>query len=89
VPLYEYHCPRCGPFDRRRDHEQATVPMACPTCSAAARRVYTAPATMVRRGPLAGASPGDRARIDRAISGEPTVDAQPGGRRPPRPAHHH
>ena len=89
VPLYEYRCPRCGPFDRRRDPEQASAPLPCPTCSASARRVYTVPATTTRRGPLAGASPSDRARIDRAISGEPTITGQSTGRRLPRPAHHH
>ena len=87
--LYEYRCPQCGPFDSRRDAEQANVPLPCPTCSTAARRVYTAPGTTVRTGALAGASRHDRARIDRAISGEPTVSGRPGGRPLPARGHRH
>lgn len=89
MPLYEYRCPQCGPFDRRRDPEQASAPMPCPTCSASARRVYTVPATTTRKGSLAGAGQRDRALIERAQSGEPRVTSQPAGRRCHRPAHHH
>ncbi len=42
MPLYEYRCPQCGPFDVRRTLEEASTPLSCPTCTAPARRVYTA-----------------------------------------------
>ncbi len=87
MPLYEYRCAQCGPFDHRRDAEQASTPLTCPRCWAPARRVYTPPAIHKRTGPLAGASAADRARVDRALTGEPTVTTQLGGR--PLPAHSH
>jgi putative FmdB family regulatory protein len=89
MPLYEYRCPLCGPFDLRRDVEQASAPLSCPTCAAPARRVYTAPGTTTRGGSLSGASATDRRRVDRALSGEPVVTGRPRGRRLPTGGHHH
>lgn len=89
MPVYEYRCPACGPFDVRRGFEQAVQPAPCPTCSSPARRVYTAPATRSRSGPFAGASAADRALLDRARSGEPTLTtARSGPRLPSRPHRH-
>lgn len=89
MPLYEYRCAQCGPFDVRRDAEQASAPLPCPECSAPARRVYTAPGTRIRTGSLAGAGAADRARVDRALSGEPTVTTRPSGRPLPGRNHRH
>ncbi len=71
MPLYEYRCEACGSFDQRRDSADATSPLDCPSCARPARRVYTAPGGRSRSGPLAAAGRGDRARIDRALTGEP------------------
>jgi putative FmdB family regulatory protein len=87
MPLYEYRCEQCGPFDHRRDAEQANVPVPCPRCEAPARRVYTPPWT--RTGPAAGASAAERARVDRALSGEPVVTGRPQGRPVPSRGHRH
>ncbi len=87
MPLYEYRCPQCGLFDHRRDADQASTPLNCPSCSAPAGRVYTPPGIHRRTGPLAGASAADRARVDKALAGEPTLTTQVGGR--PLPAHNH
>lgn len=87
MPLYEYRCADCGPFDHWRDPDQANAPLTCPRCSAPARRVYTAPGIHKRTAPLAGAGTADRARIDRALTGEPTVTTRPGRR--PLPVHGH
>lgn len=89
MPLYEYRCPQCGPFDHRRETARANEPLPCPQCAAPARRVYTAPATPARSGPLAGAGAADRARVDRALSGEPVVTGRPQGRRLPTRGHRH
>ena len=35
MPLYEYRCPQCGPFDVRRTLEEASTPLSCPTCDRA------------------------------------------------------
>ena len=89
MPLYEYRCPQCGPFDLRRAVEEASAPLWCPTCDAPARRVYSAPGTATLRGPLSGASGAERARVDRARSGEPVVTGRARGRRFPTGGHHH
>ena len=89
MPLYEYRCAQCGPFDHRRVTEEANAPLPCPRCGAPARRVYTAPATRTRTGPLAGAGSADRARVDRALSGEPVVTGRPQGRPLPSRGHPH
>jgi putative FmdB family regulatory protein len=89
MPLYEYRCEQCGPFDHRRDTDQASAPLDCPLCAAPARRVYTAPGIRTRKGPLAGAGRADRARADRALTGEPVVTGPPQGRRLPFSGHPH
>lgn len=45
MPVYEFLCEGCGPFEERRSFEEAGDPMPCPECGAAARRVYSMPAT--------------------------------------------
>lgn len=87
MPTYEYRCEQCGPFDQRRDAEQANAPLTCPRCWAPARRVYTPPGIHKRTGSLAEAGAAGRARIDRALTGEPTVTTRPRGR--PLPVHGH
>ena len=89
MPLYEYRCPQCGPFDLRRAVEEASAPLSCPTCDAPVRRVYTAPGTATLNGPLSGAAAAERARVDRARSGEPVVTGPGRGRRLPTGGHHH
>ncbi len=89
MPLYEFRCPRCGSFEAHRDLTHAGGPTPCPSCAAPAPRVYTAPRTSPRSGSLSGASRADRARIDRARSGEPTITSAPRGRRLPSAGHRH
>jgi putative FmdB family regulatory protein len=87
MPLYEFCCPGCGPFDVRRGMSDATHPANCPSCAGPGRRVYTTGAG-VQAGPVPGARRADRMRWDRARSGEPAVTATPSGRRLPRSGTH-
>lgn len=89
MPVYEYRCPACGPFDLRRAFEQAVQPGPCPACAAPSRRVYTAPGTRSRSGQSAGASAADRALLDQAHSGAPTITTSTSGRRLPTRPHRH
>lgn len=89
MPLYEYRCPQCGPFDVRRTLEEASTPLSCPACTAPARRVYTPPGTASLNRLLSGAGAADRRRVDRALSGEPVVTGPPRGRRLPTGGHPH
>jgi putative FmdB family regulatory protein len=89
VPLYEFRCPRCGPFDLRCDMQDAAQAAPCPSCAQPAERIYTVSGGRSSTGPLRGADKLDRARVDRARSGEPVITGSPSGRRFPRPRGHH
>ena len=88
MPLYEFRCPRCGPFDLRLDMQDAADAAPCPSCTEPARRVYTVAGFRLASGPLREAGKADRARVDRARTGEPVVTGPPSGRKLPRPSSH-
>jgi putative FmdB family regulatory protein len=90
MPLYEFRCPRCGPFDLRRDMQDAAATAPCPACDQAAQRRYSVGVSRPAAGALRDAGRADRARVDRARSGEPVVTGPPSGRRfPPTATHQH
>ncbi len=75
MPLYDFVCEGCGAFEAWRpvDDPGAT----CPSCSGAARRVYSVPRVRRMGAPLRGALE----REERS-SGAPEVVSRPGpGRR--------
>lgn len=43
MPLYDYHCARCGDFRAWRGMSEAGDPLDCPTCDAVASRAVVAP----------------------------------------------
>jgi putative FmdB family regulatory protein len=43
VPLYEFACTPCGPFEVVRPMAEATSPARCPACGGEARRIFTPP----------------------------------------------
>jgi putative FmdB family regulatory protein len=88
VPVYEFRCADCGPFDLRRDMQDAADTAACPSCDQPARRVYAVSACRRSTGPLRDATKADRARVDRSRSGEPVITGPPAGRRVSRPRGH-
>jgi putative FmdB family regulatory protein len=90
VPLYEFSCPRCGLFDLRREMRDAPSTAPCPTCDQTAARRYRVGAGRPPGGALRDAGRADRARVERARSGEPVVTGPPSGRRlPGGGAHRH
>ncbi len=74
VPIYDFVCEDCGPFEQRRSFAEAGEPMACPSCEREARRVFSMPNTRSMPTALSGA-------MDRAEKSayEPTVVRQPAG----------
>ena len=84
MPLYEFRCPDCGPFDLRRDMHDAAATAPCPSCTRPAQRRYSVGVGGPPAGVLRDAGRADRARVDRARSGEPIVTGPPSGRRVPR-----
>jgi putative FmdB family regulatory protein len=41
MPLYEFRCNTCGPFETWRNMAQASEPMLCPSCDTLAKRIYS------------------------------------------------
>jgi putative FmdB family regulatory protein len=83
MPVYEYTCPACGPFEREQPVALASAaPVACGCCGLESARAFRAPGG---RGPrrarqLEGAGPATRERIDRSEQGIPGVGMPPPGR---------
>lgn len=77
MPLYEFDCATCGPFDAWRSMAEAGAPMACPRCGGAAERRFSAPV-------LGLPSPGTQRRIERARA--PKVVSRERRDEAPRPA---
>lgn len=75
MPTYEYRCDADGTFEIHRPVGTAGPEAVCPTCTAAASRVFTAP--MLSRSPRRVAAAIDRAERTREA---PDVVAAP----PPR-----
>ena len=59
MPIYDFVCEECGPFEQRRPAAESGTPAACPSCGREARRVYSMPNT--RRMPTALSGAMDRA----------------------------
>ena len=74
VPVYDFVCEGCGPFEQRRSFAEAGNPMACPSCGGEARRVYSMPNT--KRMPTALSGAMDRAEKS---AHEPEVVRRPEG----------
>lgn len=74
MPLYEFLCEGCGPFEQRRSFAEASEPMACLSCGEEARRVYSMPAT--KNTPTALSNAMHRAEKS---AHEPEVASQPAG----------
>lgn len=89
MPLYEFRCQTCGPFDLHRDMQDSADIARCPSCDQPARRVYSVAEFRPARGALRDATKADRARVERARSGEPVLAGPPSGRRLSRPGGHH
>ncbi len=74
MPIYDFVCEDCGPFEQRRPAAESGTLAACPSCRGEARRVYSMPNT--RRMPTAISS-----AINHAEKGahEPEVIQRPSG----------
>lgn len=71
MPIYDFDCERCGPFEARLGLDESSGALDCPGCGTSARRVYSMPA-------FKALSAGQRKlrRIEERGS-EPTVSAKP------------
>jgi putative FmdB family regulatory protein len=85
VPVYEYTCEACGPFELWRPVLDASAARLCPTCDAPARRRFTPPAVARTSVPLRAA----RDREDRSAHAPDVVRAPSGRALPWQPGHAH
>lgn len=83
MPVYEFLCESCGPFEERRSFESAAEPMPCPKCGDGARRVYSMPAT--KRMPAGLSNALDRSEKS---ASEPDVVRRPAGKQSAQEHHH-
>jgi putative FmdB family regulatory protein len=84
MPVYEFLCGGCGPFEQRRSFSEAGDPPPCPSCGGEARRVYSMPHTRKMPTALSGAM--DRA--EKSVH-EPEVARRPVGGAEKRRHHSH
>lgn len=84
MPVYEFLCQSCGPFEERRSFEGSEEPMPCPECGNEARRVYSMPST--RRIPTGLYKAMDRSEKS---ASEPEVVSRPAGRQSAPGQHKH
>lgn len=52
MPLYDYRCDRCGPFEIWHKMAETGAPRACGGCGAIATRIFTAPNISLSSGSL-------------------------------------
>lgn len=88
MPIYEYRCDGCGPFSLWREATHSSTGMICPDCLSEARRRYTGVAIVSATGGSANAGAIERARINRARTGEPHVTGALSGSSLPRSRRH-
>lgn len=74
MPIYDFTCGDCGPFDLRRSFAEAGEPVTCPSCGEEAKRVYSMPNT--RRMPAGLSNAMHRAEKS---AHEPEVVSRPAG----------
>jgi putative FmdB family regulatory protein len=52
MPLYEFRCEICGPFEQWRTLAEVGTLMLCPTCQAVAKRLFSPPSVNLNSGSL-------------------------------------
>jgi putative FmdB family regulatory protein len=86
MPLYEFCCETCGPFEYWRPMRESSDPMLCPSCHEEAQRIFSPPGLLltagsVRRRQERVAEPRVvRCAPQKALAAVPTPRQQIGGR---------
>ena len=81
MPIYEFLCEGCGPFEERRSFEEAGEEALCPRCGSAARRVYSAFNLKTMPAPLSRAmNRAEKSAHEPEVARKPEGSAWPGKR---------
>ncbi|NEZ59015.1 FmdB family zinc ribbon protein [Adonisia turfae] len=82
MPLYDYKCADCGPFDVWRKMAEVKIPLPCPGCGVIATRVFTAPNISLNTGSLSRVSHSAEPRFVKRqdVPPSPTNQSSKGGR---------
>ena len=75
MPLYEFRCESCGPFEQWRTLTEANYPMLCPSCQAIAKRLFSPPSLILNSGTirLRSKQNSEPQLVKRSSDREPTV----------------
>jgi len=47
MPLYEFECKTCGPFEQWRTLAEVNNPVCCSTCQVVAQRIFSPPSVLL------------------------------------------
>ena len=84
MPIYDFVCEDCGPFEQRRSFAEASDPMACPSCEREAGRVFSMPNTRSMPTALSGAMDrAEKSAYEPAVVRRPAGGALPGAKYSP------
>ena len=90
MPIYEFLCGECGPFEERRPFEEAENPAVCPECKSAARRVYHMPNLKTMPTSLSNAmNRAEKSTHEPEVVRQPEGGTWPGKKYQPRPGGPH
>jgi putative FmdB family regulatory protein len=70
MPIYEYDCAACGPFEELRDLRLAGEPVPCPECAGMAPRAFSLSVGVSRGGAA------ERALRDRVGDAQPRTETR-------------
>lgn len=90
MPIYEFLCEECGPFEERRSFEEANSVAICPGCGTTARRVYSMPNLKTTPAALSNAmNRAEKSAHEPEVARRPEGGTWPGKRYLPSHRGHH
>ncbi len=73
MPLYEYQCDTCGPFEQWHTLSEVGKPVTCSTCEGeSTRRIYSPPSVMLNSSLRLKAENSEPTLVSRSKDREPT-----------------
>lgn len=90
MPIYDFLCEDCGPFEEKRSFGETATPAACPVCGGDARRVYSMPNTRTMPAALSNAiHHSEKSAYEPEVARRPKGGTLPGKRYQPAGGGHH